>query len=287
MKPWTTWTMCVGAVLLTVLIGFGAAACGGDDGDGFDASDDGAAGRGSGELTFYVSGEDLVTDGFMSKDEWWIRFDHFWVNIAEFTAYQEPIETKHMGHPHEDIPTDAAHETVPVTQMLDLAAEGRLMLSRVEDAPAGNYNFVNFTLAPSPDGDLAGYSMVMTGSAQKNGRVVEFAIPVSTQLKYVDCEHRETDPYAGVVEPGGEGEVEITLHVDHLFGNAQHTEHAHVVNNLALGFEPFAEYAAENGYVIDMAPVEEILDADDYAAFIEALREAGHSGEGHCSVDSD
>ena len=263
------------------------AGCGESDGS-VDESDP-YADRGVGKLSFYADGGDAAREGLFSVDGWQITFEHVWVNVSEFTAYQEPIDSddaaKHFGHPHEDIPDEAAHETLPVTDMIDLVAgDAPVWIDEIGDAPAGNYNFVNFTIEQAGQGDFAGYAMVLSGVAHKGSRVVNFDIPIAYEMRFTECEHHADDPHAGVVESGGEGQVTLTMHLDHLFGDGFGNESKHQVNTIALGFEPFAQAAQAYDGQIDMIPAKDLLSPDLYAVFLAALEASGHAGDGHCRV---
>lgn len=260
-------------------------ACGDDD------DDDDAADAGSGTLEFYANGESFIRDGFVTKDGWTIGFDHFYVNYAGLTGIQVAesdaalsVPPKHAGHPHNDIPEGAAHLAATGAFWMDLAAgDDRSFITKVEDAPAGNYNYANFEVIHTAEGEYAGQSIVMIGSASKDADTVPFIIRLDEQMVFSACHQEVDDEYAGVVEDGGTGSVEITFHSDHIFGDESTLDDPDSVNPYALGFGPIAALAVDGALDLTQSDLANGLSGDDYLVFIDALRTTGHSGEGHCN----
>ncbi len=276
--------------LMLVLSFLGAAiaipACGGDDDDDDDSGD-----AGSGTLEFYANGEEFIRDGFVTMDGWQVAFDHFYVNYVGLTGIQVAeaqaelsFPAKHAGHPHNDIPESSAHMAATGAFWMDLAAgDDRALITSVADAPAGNYNYANFEVIHTTEGDYAGHSIVMIGSASKDTQTLPFTIRLDEQMVFSACHQEVDDEYAGVVSDGGTGTVEITFHSDHIFGDESTLGEEGSVNDGALGFGPIAALA-EGGVVdIDQTQLANGLSGDDYLTFIDALRTTGHSGEGHCN----
>jgi hypothetical protein len=101
----------------------------------------------------------------------------------------------------------------------------------------------------------------------------------------------------GIVTAGGTGNIEMTFHSDHIFGDV---EADHDLNDFAPGFTPFSRLAiadeacgpGEDRCVI--ATEEDLyegwLDLRDtdpemeyvYGMLIYSLTTVGHCGEGHC-----
>ena len=258
-----------------------ATACGDDDDD-----DDGEA---TGTLSFYANGEEFIRDGFVSKDGWAIAFDHFWVHLTDLAAYQVVEDSaKHAGHPHSDIPDGSAHAALSNAYWLDLTeGDDAQWVGEVEDAAIGNYNYLNFSFTQNDEGDYAGHSIVMIGSATKGEETVDFVIALEDEMAFVNCAQEVDDEAAGVVEDGGQGSVEVTFHSDHLFGDAEEPEdEVDGVNDIALGFDAFAALADEGALDTTGTPLSDLLGESEYQVWRSALHTVGHSGEGHCDYET-
>ena len=282
------------ALLLLVPVLFLASCEESDDDD-----DDSVSGTGS--LEFYANGEEFIRNGFVGKTGWDIRFDHFFVNVSGPTAIQVAVEELtapptesvpennaacsplHAGHPHEDIPVGSAHEALTGEYWLDLhEGADRQLVDTIANAPAGNYNYINFAMTQKIDGDYPGYSIVMIGTATKDAETVQFTIKLDEQMTLTGCHQELDDENAGVVAKGGIGSVEMTFHSDHLFGDYESLDDPDSVNPGAIGFQPFADIATGGLLDIDQDQMQSQMSTDDYTTFIAALHTLGHSGEGHC-----
>ncbi|MCC6157686.1 MAG: hypothetical protein IT350_06500 [Deltaproteobacteria bacterium] len=278
----------LGAVLVLSLMSAALwlPACGDDDDDDDDATDPGA-----GTLEFYANGEEFIRDGFVTKDGWTIGFDHFYVNYVGLTGIQVAetdsaltVPAKHAGHPHNDIPEGSAHLAATGAFWMDLAAgDDRSLITSVDDAPAGNYNYANFEVIRTDEGEYAGRSIVMIGNASKDADTVPFTIRLDEQMVFSACHQEVDDEFAGVVENEGMGSVEITFHSDHIFGDESTLGEEGSVNEGALGFGPIAALAEDGALDLTQSDLAAGLSGDDYLVFIDALRTTGHSGEGHCN----
>jgi hypothetical protein len=215
----------------------------------------------TGTLQFYANGEDFVRQGFVSKDGWSIAFDHVYITLANITAYQtDPPYEPHTGD------SINGKVTVGLDQVytVDLAEGGEdappLLVGEVPDAPAGHYNAIFWKMAKATSGSAAGYSLVMIGTAQKDGQTVDFTINVDDVCEY-SCGEYVGDERKGIVTDGGTADLEMTFHFDHIFGDAE-TPPDDELNLGAVGFEPFT-----GGGQVDLNMSEFHL---------------GHVGEGHC-----
>lgn len=237
-----------------------------------------------GTLVFTVNGEDFAREGFVSEDGWRIDFDHIWVNLVGPTAYQVVEEVNqallvlHAGHPHAEIPEGAAQVALDDAFRVDVhQGDGPTELGRVDDAPIGNYNRVSFGLAPGESG-----SLVFEGVATKDDVEIPFTIRLDAAIDFTACgPHPEG---IGVLAEGATAEAELTLHFDHIFGDADEgpadPADEDTVNHVAIGFAPFAGIAADG--VVDADPTD--LEAlPEWAQLQEALLTLGHTGEAHCN----
>ena len=219
------------------------------------------------QLRFQASGEDLATGGFvaprLTKDGWALSFSHIQVTLGEVVAHQaSPAFEPQAGG---EI-TSQAQVALPGVVTIDLVtqADGDDMVSVAElPAPAGHYNALAWSMLPALDGKHAGDSLVLIGEAEKDGTRVAFHI-ASRDAVHHRCGEYVGDERKGFVTAGAPGEVEITLHLDHLFGRAD--KPADDPMNLdALGFAPFVGGGERQAFSLNGLHL-------------------GHVGEGHCAV---
>jgi len=226
----------------------------------------GCGGGAVGKLQINANGEDFVRQGFVSKDGWSINFDHVYITLADITAYQtDPPYDPHTGgniNGEVQVSLDRVYT-------VDLAEGGEdappILVDEVSGAAVGHYNAISWRMVKATSGPAAGYSLVMIGTAEKDGRSVDFTINVREECGY-SCGEYVGDERKGVVVDSGTADLEMTFHFDHIFGDAE-TPLDDALNLGALGFEPFAE-----GGEVDLNMAEMHL---------------GHVGEGHCHCHCD
>lgn len=233
-----------------------------------------------GELEIRANGEDFVRQGFVTKDGWQVSFDHLYVNLADVTAYQ----TEPAYDPDASGDLQAKAEVSldqPVT--VDLAEGDETadpVLAGQLEAPTGQYNALAWKMVPASDGPAAGYSIVMIGTATKEGETIDFNIKVGQEYAYT-CGAFVGDERKGILEQGGMADLEATFHFDHVFGDGE-APADDPINTGAVGFEPFAALAENNQLDTDLATLQTQLPAEDYETLTKALIGLGHVGEGHC-----
>jgi hypothetical protein len=223
-------------------------------------------GGATGTLEFYANGEDFVRQGFVSKDGWSIQFDSVYITLADIAAYN-------TDPPYD--PVSGANVSVKSTVSLDGAytvdlAEGGedalpILVDKISDAPVAHYNALSFKMVKAKSGPAAGHSLVMRGTAQKNGQSIDFVIEVDEECEY-QCGEYVGDERKGILEEGGVADVEMTFHFDHIFGDGELPPDDEL-NLAAVGFQPFAD-GAEAETVINMTEMH-----------------LGHVGEGHCHCE--
>ena len=144
-------------------------------------------------------------------------------------------------------------------------------------------------MVKATSGSAAGYSLVMIGTAEKDGQIVDFTINVEEECGY-SCGEYVGDERKGMVEEGGTADVEMTFHFDHIFGDAE-TPMDDDLNLGAPGFEPFADIAKGGKLDVNMAELRSRLlsrlccPPDHYQMLVDILPTLGHVGEGHCHCD--
>jgi hypothetical protein len=130
-------------------------------------------------------------------------------------------------------------------------------------AAAGHWNALSWALVPAQSEAFAGYALVLQGTATRDGRTVAFTMG-SRNTAHHACGEYLGDRRKGFVTADSPGDLEVTLHLDHLFGRAD--KPADDPMNLdALGFDRFAGTAGMQEFSL-------------------AGLHLGHVGEGHCHV---
>ncbi|NER45820.1 MAG: DUF4382 domain-containing protein [Symploca sp. SIO1A3] len=234
-----------------------------------------------GNLEIRANGEDFVREGFVSKDDWQISFDHVYVNLADVTAYQS--DPPFHAEANSDI---EAKETVSFEEAttVDLA-EGNesaepVLIKEFAEVPAGKYNALSWKMVQGEDEPIEDQTIVMEGKAQKDGQTIDFSIKIDQEYEYV-CGEFVGGERKGKLEAGGTADLELTFHFDHIFGDADASADDDLNTN-ALGFAPLAALAKDGKLEVEMSELESELSAEDYENFEQALMGLGHVGEGHC-----
>jgi hypothetical protein len=221
----------------------------------------------AGQLGVFANGESLATRGFVSphltRDGWQLVFDRIEVTLAGVSALQTdpPFVAKAGGAPVATV-TVPLGDGAPVTiDLTDTDEDGRVLLATL-DAPPGHYNAVVWSVVPAPEGDNAGLSMLLAGTATQDGRSVDFTLTSDATHRYA-CGEYIGDARTGFLSDGGTAEVELTFHLDHVFGRADKALDD-PINLAALGFDAFAGGGVQT---VDLRGLH-----------------IGHVGEGHCAV---
>lgn len=262
-------------LLVYVLFSFG---CGSEAPGTNDHSDVGPAAFGT--LTFTANGEEFIREGFLSKDGWDLTFDQAYVTMSGITAYQTepPYDTDHGW----EIDYQVKVELDGIyTVNLALPASDPAELGEFTEVLAGHFNAISWMMVRAVEGPSAGYSLFLTGQAEKDGRVIDFTLGIEQEVAYLGGDYIG-DERKGIVIPGGNAEVEMTYHFDHLFGDGEE-DPDDPLNKEALGFEPLAKLASSDGVLeADLASLEGALSPADFELLLSILTHFGHVGEGHC-----
>ncbi|MCG5516794.1 MULTISPECIES: hypothetical protein [unclassified Ectothiorhodospira] len=212
-------------------------------------------------LTLFVSGQDLATEGFnapqLTKDGWQLSFSRVIATVDHVTAWRTdpPFAADGPG-----ITGDALEMVGPFTVDLVAADDKDRVEVATVDAEQGFYNALSWTLAPAPEGEFEGFSLVFEGTATRDGEEVDFTLATRDAIAHA-CGEYVGDERKGFVTTGEGSDLEITLHLDHLFGRADWA--ADDPTNLeALGFDAFAEGGMQEFSLNGL--------------------HVGHVGEGHC-----
>ncbi|MCT7988352.1 DUF4382 domain-containing protein [Laspinema olomoucense] len=233
----------------------------------------------TGTLQIVANGEDFVRDGFTSKDGWKINFNHVYVNLAEVTAYQ----TDPPYNPESGSQLTAKQQVqLDGVKTVDLTAtpENPSPVVAEVPAPAGQYNALSWKMVKGTEGPGAGYSLVMDGTAEKDGQTLPFVLKLDREMAFT-CGEFVGDQRKGMVSPGSKGQLEATFHFDHLFGDAGAPADDELNVN-ALGFEPIAALASGDQVNLTRTELQQALSTADYQTLENLLPSLGHVGEGHC-----
>lgn len=218
-------------------------------------------------LKFLANGEELATEGFVAPeltgDGWTLTFRHIYVGLAEVTAYQTapPYDAVKGGEIAAAVKTQ-----LPGRYLVDLvegADEGSRVLVDEMKAPAGHYNAISWKVVRSESGASSGSSMIFVGTAEKDGKTVDFELVSNEEATY-RCGEYVGDDRKGFLSQGGSADLEMTFHLDHIFGRADKPADD-PMNLEALGFAPFAG-------------------GGKHSVSLRGLH-IGHVGEGHCAVE--
>ncbi|MGK7930154.1 MAG: DUF4382 domain-containing protein [Microcystaceae cyanobacterium] len=234
-----------------------------------------------GQLTLVANGEDFIRQGFVSKDGWQIDFDHAYVNLSQVKAYQtEPPFDPDGKDPIKPKETAILLEQ---SQIVDLAAgdaEASPIVVQEMTAPVGNYNSLEWQVIKGDTEEMADSTIVLIGTAAKDGQTVNFTLNLQEELSY-SCGEFVGDERKGYLTENDSTEMETTFHFDHLFGDAE-TPADDSLNVEALGFEPLANLAENGQLIIDQTTLAQKLSPTDAEKLQKALLSLGHVGEGHC-----
>lgn len=238
------------SVILLAALGVMLVGCPADDGE-------------AGTLQFYAEGEERAREGLISRDGWSISFDHVYVTLSDITAYQ--TDPPYDPQTQVDIDYQVKAE-LEGTYTVDLAKSGgtddpREFVGEVSGQLAGHYNAISWRMVRAEAGPAAGYSLLMIGTAEKDGETIDFTIGIEQEAEFRGGEY-VGDERKGIVESGGTADLEMTFHLDHIFGD---------------GLKP-----ADDG--INLAAVDFELLITDPAIVDLAEIHLGHVGEGHCRV---
>jgi ABC-type cobalt transport system substrate-binding protein len=234
-----------------------------------------------GTLEFAANGEDFIRQGFTSKDGWNISFDNVWINLADITAYQTnpPYDPDEM---EADIKAEQVVQ-LPGNFVVDLAAgDENAAPIPVDDiiAPAGRYNALGWKMEPATSGPMEGYSLIMAGTAEKEGESLPFTISVEESYRNL-CGEYIGDTRKGILTSHAVADLEMTFHFDHIFGDGD-LPAGDSLNELAPGFEPFASVVEDGVINANLATLQRSLPDETFQQLLNILPTLGHTGEGHC-----
>ena len=177
----------------------------------------------TGTLQFYANGEDFVRQGFVSKDGWHINFEHVYIHLQDINGYQSdpPYDAHQAGEIY------AQQEvSLPENHTIDLAEGGPdaapILVGEVKDAPIGHYNTISWKMTQAPDGPSQAYTLGITGTAGKDGQLIQFQIGIENEYRF-SCGEYVGDERKGILQKDGTADLEMTFHFDHIFGDIENS----------------------------------------------------------------
>ncbi|MDJ0686928.1 MAG: DUF4382 domain-containing protein [Xenococcaceae cyanobacterium MO_188.B32] len=239
----------------------------------------------TGTLALVANGEDFIRQGFVSKDGWQINFDHAYVSLDRVNAYSSDPPFNPSGETQlKPTQTVSLVDKITTVDLAEGEEDAEPILVTQTDAPVGTYNALSWKLVPAQEGSTQGNSIVLKGTASKDGREINFTIGFDRELEYT-CGEYVGENRKGIVLAANMAQVETTFHFDHIFGdNSLPAEDA--LNQEAIGFEPFASLAQNGQLKVNQSDLAKKLNSEEYAKLQQAITGLGHVGEGHCRSSS-
>lgn len=249
----------------------------------------GACDPGHDTLTVRIYGEAFIESGIPAgvfDDGWTLHYDRFLVSVGKVDvgetgagpALSEPgFQIFDLTQPSMGAGSLVAEAIVPTGRYDDTA----YFIAPAADARAGNASADDVTMMRS-----GGYSVYVAGSASKDGVTKRFAWGFGAVTDYVACES------LAAVNPGEPGEVQITIHGDHLFYDELYDPEALLLFDLVASadVDEDGEITQAELLAVDLRPLPNYqvgsTDIEDLWHFIEHQSTTiGHiDGEGFCKA---
>ena len=252
------------------LLGVGLLGCGTEVSEVSDASD-----ASESELGVVVNGEAFAEAGLTSKDGWQISFEQVAVTVGDITVSGVP-EGDSADPVEVPWSLEAEGEDAPPGFTQVSLQDGPVQLG-AKAVPAGNYNQVQWQW-----GADSGTAIALKGVAVQGDRSVPFDLQFPGRF-VVACGAYVGEERKGIVTADAAGEVELTLHLDHMFGDGESAPDADI-NTKSLGFDALAATATDQGVQVTPDSWEDWGSPELRESLEEVLVSMPHVGEGHCDV---
>lgn len=235
----------------------------------------------AGALAIRCNGEDFVRSGFVSVDGWNITFRHLYVTITDISVYQ--TDPPYDPHSTEEISGDVQVDLDGIFTV-DLALGDQqaetILIGEMDSVPAGHYNAMSWNMVPALEGPSEGYTIYIDAQAEKGDESYSVYLGIENSYTYFAGEF-VGDVRKGFVTAEEPGELEMTFHFDHIFGDFHEASDSDL-NMMAVGFEPFAEMMEEGTVSEDLTSLREKMSEEIYLKLMDTFSTLGHTGEGHC-----
>ncbi len=230
----------------------------------------------TGQLRLVANGEAFVHEGLVTKDGWEIEFESVTLNLDSVIASQrDGAEQDEANEPQQEVILVDEPVVVDLTE-----GEGAVTVVTQDAVPAGSYNAIAGQLVSQPDTP----AIQLVGVARKDDTTLNFQLQVDRPLAY-RCGDYVGDERKGLVQPDETGELEVTTHWDHLFGDGTAAPDDDI-NTGALGFTPLAAFEDEGTVEITYSELMQELSSEDAEILTKTLQGMGHVGEGHCEFST-
>lgn len=246
-------------------------------GQGGTADDSTSASTSTGQLTLTANGEDFVRQGLVSRDGWAIAFDHAYLTVTDVVASQSAQDS----HKQAAIAFIDAPITVDLTGTATTEHPNPVPVI-TQSAKVGHYDALSWSIVPEKGVSGTDHGLQLLGTATKADQTIRFDIHLDPAYRY-DCGEFIGDTRKGFVTADQETSIEMTIHLDHLFGDGESPADDEI-NTKSLGFTPLAAIAESGQLSADMQTLKSTLSEADYATLASAIESLGHVGEGHCSA---
>lgn len=225
-----------------------------------------------GTLQFYAEGEELAREGLVSWDGYNVTFEHIYVTLSHITGYQTdpPYDPETQVDIEYEVKVSQAG-----THTVDLAQEGgvddpRQFVGEVSGQPAGWYNALSWRMVKATTGPASGYSLLMIATATNGTATIEFEIGITREYEFRGGTY-VGDEVKGILNVDGTTDLEMTFHLDHIFGELEEAEGLRALHiDDAPGFGVLWDNRE------DQNMIDELLDL--------TVIHLAHVGEGHCRV---
>ncbi|CDM95676.1 hypothetical protein SPLC1_S511080 [Arthrospira platensis C1] len=239
-------------------------------------------GQEGGTLTLIADAEDRMREGFVSKDGWELNFNHAHATFNNIRAYQAQSPF--------DPDTDSQPDYITLVELLNSPTTVDLV-GGTEDtptvttaiAPPGHYNALSWEMVTATEGEFAGSTLVLDGTAERDGRTINFTIALNKPVAHF-CGEYVGDERKGFLEANGVAKLETTFHFDHFFGRSDRPIDQSP-NDEAIGFQPFANIAEGDTLNVTSQELQQLLTEEEYNTLVFSVTELGHVGEGHCRIE--
>jgi hypothetical protein len=201
--------------------------------------------------------DELLQQGFTSKDFWQIRFEHLYIT---FDGKGRTIDLSDGDEPLGTI----------LSQWQGNEAKG----NQEGDAAKAKSGQLSGRIIKATSGPSQGYGIYFQGKAYRESNRVSFTLKFEQDFR-VKCS-----------APGAaksKSDAALSLRLENLFGDARLPAEGKV-NQAALGFDPLAELAEKETLVIDMATLRQRLSPESFANLEKQLGQLIYLGNQPCET---
>jgi hypothetical protein len=201
--------------------------------------------------------DELLQQGFTSKDFWQIRFEHLYIT---FDGKGRTI--------------DLSDGDEPLGTILSQWQGNETSTNQEGNATKAKSGQLSGRIIKATSGPSQGYGIYFQGKAYRESNRVSFTLKFEQDFR-VKCS-----------APGAaksKSDAALSLRLENLFGDARLPATGNV-NQTALGFDPLAELAEKETLVIDMATLRQRLSPESFATLEKQLGQLIYLGDQSCET---